>query len=107
MIARMEHGELCSYDEANEYRVRRWLQLAPRIGDDIFLKLYSHGAQERHSNYLLEGGLERTLSLIGAECRRTGLDLRFATAWEMRQAVAAAVVGKQSLIKQQARAAIA
>jgi hypothetical protein len=90
---RIEYSELCSYDPATEYRVRRWLELAPRIGDDIFLKLFTHGTQERHSQYLLEGGLEFTLSAITRECRRTGLELHFATAWEMRQAVDATVRG--------------
>ena len=86
-MPRIEYSELCSYDPATEYRVRRWLELAPRIGDDIFLKLFTHGTQERHSQYLLEGGLDFTLSLITRECQRTGLDLHFSTAWEMRQAV--------------------
>jgi len=90
---RIEHSELCSYDPANKYRVRRWLELAPRIGGDIFLKLYTHGTQERHSKYLLEGGLEATLSLITSECQRASLDLRFSTAWGMRQAIDAAVRG--------------
>jgi hypothetical protein len=93
VMPRIEYGELCSYDRATEYRVRRWLELAPRIGDDIFLKLFTHGTQERHSQYLLEGGLEFTLSLIIRQCQRAGLDLRFATAWEMRQAIDAAARG--------------
>jgi hypothetical protein len=90
---RIEYSELCSYDPATEYRVRRWLELAPRIGDDIFLKLFTHGTQERHSRYLLEGGLQATLALITRECQRASLDLHFATAWEMRLAVDAAQRG--------------
>jgi hypothetical protein len=93
LLPRIEYGEICSYDPATEYRVHRWLELAPRIGDDIFLKLFTHGAQERHSQYLLEGGLEFTLSGITRECQRRCLDLHFSTAWEMRQAVDAAVRG--------------
>ena len=97
---RIEHSELCSYDPATEYRVRRWLELAPRIGEDIFLKLYTHGTQERHSKYLLEGGLETTLSLITSECQHSGLDLHFSTAWEMREAVDAAERGDSHLAPQ-------
>jgi len=104
---RIEHSELCSYDPATEYRVRRWLELAPRIGDDIFLKLYTHGTQERHSDYLLQGGLELTLSLLTAECWRAGLDLHFSTAWEMRQAVDAAERGDSQFVPQPDRAAVA
>ncbi len=107
LMPRIEYSELCSYDPATEYRVRRWLELAPRIGDDIFLKLFTHGTQERHSQYLLEGGLDFTLSLITRECRRTGLDLHFSTAWEMRQAVDAAVRGDSSLVPQMARSGVA
>jgi hypothetical protein len=103
---RIEHSELCSYDPVTEYRAHRWLELAPRIGEDIFLKLYTHGTQERHSEYLLEGGLELTLSLITAECRRAGLDLHFSTAWEMRQAVDAAERGDGLFVPQPDRAAV-
>jgi hypothetical protein len=97
---RIEHSELCSYDPATEYRVRRWLELAPRIGEDIFLKLYTHGTQERHSKYLLEGGLETTLSLITDECQRANLDLHFSSAWEMRQAVDGAQRGDGRFVDQ-------
>ena len=100
VMPRIEHSELCSYDPVTEYRVRRWLELAPRIGDDIFLKLYTHGTQERHSQYLLEGGLEHTLTLITTACQRSGLYLHFSTAWEMRQAVDAAERGDGRLAHQ-------
>jgi hypothetical protein len=99
-MPRIEHSELCSYDPVTEYRVRRWLELAPRIGEDIFLKLYTHGTQERHSQYLLEGGLEHTLTLITKACQRSGLYLHFSTAWEMRQAVDAAERGDGQLARQ-------
>jgi hypothetical protein len=104
---RIEHSELCSYDPATKYRVRRWLELAPRIGEDIFLKLYTHGTQERHSKYLLEGGLENTLSLITSECQRASLDLHFSTAWEMRQAVEGARRGDGRFIHQEEHANVA
>jgi len=99
LLPRIEFSELCSYDHASEYRVRRWLELAPRIGDDIFLKLFTHGTQERHSQYLLEGGLEFALSLITQECQRAHLDLHFSTAWEMRQAVDATVRGNARILR--------
>jgi hypothetical protein len=107
LLPRIEYSELCSYDPATEYRVRRWLELAPRIGDDIFLKLFTHGTQERHSQYLLEGGLEFTLSLITRECQRMGLDLHFATAWEMREAVDATVRGHARFFRKPVDAGVA
>ncbi len=86
----LETGELASYDRVLPERIQRWLDLAPRINNNIFLKLFAHGAQERHSAYLLEGGLEATYSLLAAECSRLGWEYHFCTAWEMFQAVQAA-----------------
>ncbi len=89
MIPRMECGELACYDMPTRYRVQRWLDLAPRIGSDIFLKLYAHGAQERHSEPLLQGGLALALDLITKECGRTGCQLHFVSPWEMFQTIEA------------------
>ncbi len=91
LVPRMEAGELASYDLPTEYRVRRWLDLSPRIGPNIFVKLFAHGAQERHAQTLLvEGGFDRMFELLDVECRRRGHRLRYVSAWQMRCAVAAA-----------------
>ncbi len=90
LLPRLETGEIASYDLPTPYRVRRWIELAPRIGRDAFLKLHTHGLQERHLASLMGGGWEALFTFIGEECRRLGSDIRFASAWDMRQAVAAA-----------------
>jgi len=40
LLPRLETGELAGYDLPTASRVRRWFDLAPAIGDDLFLKLY-------------------------------------------------------------------
>ena len=91
VFPRLETGEIASQDLPTAYRVERWLDLGPRIGSDIFLKLYTHGAQERNSSALLiAGGLERLFTLLAEGCRRRGHQLRYVSTWEMRQAVDAA-----------------
>jgi hypothetical protein len=93
-LPRVETGEVAHQDWPTEYRIRRWLDLAPRIGNNIFLKLYTHGAQERnYQALLLNGALDRLFELLPRECRRYGHDLRYVSTWEMRQAVDAAVAG--------------
>jgi len=88
---RMETGEIAHQDRPTAYRVRRWLDLAPRIGDNVFIKLYTHGAQERnYQALLLDGALDLLFDLLSAECRRGGHELRYVSTWEMRQAVDAA-----------------
>lgn len=91
LAPRLETGELAEYDPPTPYRARRWAELAPQIGEERFLKLYTHGAQEKNSALLLEGGLDRLFAVLREECRRRDWELIYVTAWQMRQAVEAAV----------------
>lgn len=85
---RLDTGEVAHQDWPTEYRIRRWLEAAPCIGNNIFIKLYSHGAHEmNHRALLLEGCLDRLFELLPRVCRRFGHELRYVTTWEMRQAV--------------------
>jgi hypothetical protein len=90
LTPRLEIGELSVYDRPTAYRVRRWLDLSPRIGRDIFVKLFTHGAQEANLAVLLGGDLDNLFRMLDAECSRRGWSFYFATAWEMTQAVHAA-----------------
>jgi hypothetical protein len=88
LMPRLETGELASQDLPTPYRVKRWLELAPRIGNNIFIKLYAHGALERNAQALLHGGgLDRLFDLLLQGCRRAGYELHYVTTWEMRQRV--------------------
>jgi hypothetical protein len=80
---------LAGNDLATPYRARRWLDLAPRIGRDVFLKLHSHGALERNATPLLEGGLDEVFVVLNDECRRRGCSVHYVSAWQMRQAIEA------------------
>jgi hypothetical protein len=91
LLPRLDTGEVAHQDWPTQYRVRRWLEVAPRIGNDIFIKLYSHGAHERNYRALLvDGCLDRLFELLSRECLRYGHELRYATTWQMRQAIDAA-----------------
>lgn len=83
----LEYGEIAGHDPVSLHRVRRWLALAPRIGRDIFIKLFAHGAQDRNAEYLLGGALEETYRLLGAECARRGWSTFHVSTWEMFQAI--------------------
>jgi hypothetical protein len=93
LIPRLETGELAHYNSPTPSRVRLWLDLAPRVGGDVFIKLHTHGAPESNSAMLLRSGLRRTLELVLAEAGRRGQEVYFVSAWEMRQAVDAARCG--------------
>jgi hypothetical protein len=88
-LPRLETGEIRYGNVATPYRVRRWVELAPRIGADTFIKLYTHGAQERNSSALLSGVLESAFSLLADEANRRGCSVHFVSAWEMYLAIEA------------------
>jgi hypothetical protein len=88
-LPRLDTGELACYDPPTRRRIGLWLDVAPRIGDDVFIKLYAHGTQERHSAVLLQGALDTLFSGMTAETQKRGMQLYFASAWEMRLAVEA------------------
>ena len=87
LTPRLETGELAANDAATSYRVQRWLDLSPRIAGDIFVKLYTHGAQERNSAVLLNGALESAFNLLVAEARRRSAQLYFVSARQMYVAI--------------------
>jgi hypothetical protein len=86
-LPRLETGELRYGNVATPYRVRRWVELAPRIGADTFIKLYTHGAQERNSSVLLQGVLESAFNLLVEEANRRSCSLHFVSAWQMYLAI--------------------
>jgi len=89
LLPRLETGELRFGNVATPYRVRRWVDLSPRIGDDSFIKLFTHGAQERNSSALLGGELESAFHLLAEEAARRGCSILFVSAWEMYLAIEA------------------
>ena len=92
LMPRIEAGELAVYDAPTPYRVERWLDLAPRLGEDIFLKLYGHTAREDNAGALLgsapgSGTLEPMFRAIHTAAAQRGLELHWASAYEMFCAV--------------------
>jgi hypothetical protein len=84
---RMEIGELAAGDPPSRYRIRRWFDLAPMIGTDLFVKLHTHGAQERNSRMLLEGGLRDLFTFFADEVSSRNSKFYYVTAWEMFLAI--------------------
>ncbi len=92
LVPRLETGELAHYDQPTPYRVQRWLSLAPRIGDDIFLKLYGHTAREDNAAALLgsdskPGSLAPMFQWIHEAAQQQKLELHWVSAWNMYRAI--------------------
>ena len=91
LVPRLEMGELAGYDLPTRYRAERWLDLAPRVGEDIFLKLYTHGAREDNADGLLgtgakAGGLAEMYQWLHEVAAERGLEVHWASAFEMYRA---------------------
>jgi len=95
-VPRIETGEIAGYDLPTPLRVRQWFDLAPTIGDEIFLKLYTHGAPERNLEPLLNGGLKNLFHWIAEEAERRNIEIHWATAWQIYQAANALIQGRDS-----------
>lgn len=89
LLPRMETGELAAYDPATAYRAKRWLDLAPRIGEHSFLKLYTHGATESNLEMLLGRGLDDMFRFVREEADRRSARFHFVSTWEMYLAIEA------------------
>lgn len=90
LVPRLEMGELAAYDPPDPERIPLWLSLAPQLGEDIFLKLYTHGAREDNAAALLGSptapGLLPTFRALAEYALRHALELHWATAWQMFEA---------------------
>ena len=91
LVPRLEVGELGGHCLTTRHRVRLWLRAAPRIGEDLFIKLFAHGAPEKHAGPMLasDGVLDRTLRYLTEESARRDARLFFVSAWQMRLAIEA------------------
>jgi hypothetical protein len=89
LVPRIEVGELAGNCQPSPHRVALWRRVAPRIGEDLFIKLFAHGAPEKNAGPLLadDGVLDRTLRYLVDDCRRSGAQLFFVSAWHMWMAI--------------------
>ena len=97
LLPRLETGEIAGYDLPTPARVSRWFDLAPTINGDLFLKLYTHGADGRNMEPLLNHGLANLYHWIAAEAERRRIEIHWATAWQMYQTADALICGRKSV----------
>ena len=88
----LDAGELAHHAVPSAYRVKRWLEFAPRIGDDMFIKLFAHGAREDNAEVLLgsdtkPGTLAPMFQWIKEAADMHGLELHWTSAFDMFRAV--------------------
>lgn len=90
VVPSLEVGELAGYAAPSPARAVAWLDAAPRIGNEVFVKLFTHGAPEKNAGPLLDGFIDRVLRDVQRACTARGWRLSFDTAWECYTAILAA-----------------
>ena len=87
-VPKLECGELAGHCLPSLHRAHLWIRVAPRIGQDVFIKLFGHGAPEKNAIPLLEeGGLDRTFVYLKHAAAEMGAEIFFVSAWQMWAAV--------------------
>lgn len=86
ILPKIENGSL-SYDcHIISDRIRLWLKAnisIPKVPEYIFIKLYTHGCQEKNIEYLLNGGLDNLFIQFQDVAQELKLNLHYVTAREM------------------------
>ncbi|MEW6003624.1 MAG: hypothetical protein AB1638_13395, partial [Nitrospirota bacterium] len=98
MFPRIENSELSYSNPPTPERIDLWINQFIHIKgrpDWIFVKVFTHGAQEKNMNYLLYGGLEKMYAYLD-EKYNNGKDylLHYVSAWEMYNIIKAAEAGE-------------
>jgi hypothetical protein len=95
---RLEVGEISGQDRPSEDRVKLWLRIAPRLGPHVFIKLFTHGTQERNSSALLGGDLDVLFRSVKSVCEGRRMRFHLVSAWEMYCAIEASREGRTPVI---------
>jgi len=91
VLPRIESGEISADAPPTAARVRLWgsCNIGVRGADEhLFIKVHTHGTEERTSDMLFNGGFEKLWSELEARYRdRPGYALHYVSAWEMYETV--------------------
>lgn len=71
LIPRIENGSIGGVDKITPERVKIWVETKIAVKgreDCVFIKLYTHGCQEKNMDYLLGGGLDKLYSYFQVYC---------------------------------------
>jgi hypothetical protein len=99
-VPRIEIGELAGHCVPTRHRARLWVRAAPRLANDVFVKLFAHGAPEKNASALLEPGqgVDFALTCLEQEAGALGARLFFVSAWEMTRAIGAVRRGDDPVV---------
>ena len=91
IMPRIEASEISADALPTAARIALWEQAGITVRgaeDHLFIKVHTHGAEERAAGALLDGGMERMWTELARRFRdRPGYSLHYVTAWEMYEKI--------------------
>lgn len=98
LFPKIENGEIAHHNPPTPERIDLWINQRIHVKgmpEWVFIKVYTHGAQEENMNFLLNGGLNMLYSHLN-ERYNDGKEylLHYVTAWEIYNIIKAAEAGK-------------
>lgn len=90
ILPRIETGEIAHDKKMTPERLKLWFQLCPRIrgAEEIgFVKIFTHGAQDKNMSLLLNGELDKIWSFLEEHCRNNNIRLHYVSAYTMYQKI--------------------
>jgi len=91
LIPRIENGEISSEAPPTRERARLWVDCGVTVKgaeEHVFVKVHTHGADDRTTDMLLGGGFETLWGSLEAQYRdRPGSALHYVSAWEMYEKI--------------------
>lgn len=91
LVPRIENSGLTASTPLCARRVRSWLAAGVQVqgaAEHVFIKLYTHGTQEKNLQMFFDhGGMARLLELVKEEGQRAGAQVHFVSAREMVNAI--------------------
>jgi hypothetical protein len=97
LMPRIESAEISADCPPTAARVQLWERAGVTVRgaeDHVFIKVHTHGAEERAAQALLGGGLDQMWSELERQFRdRPGYALHYVSAWEMAQTVQRLCIG--------------
>lgn len=98
IFPRIENGELSGDNPPNQQRIDLWINQHICVKgrpEWLYVKVYTHGTQEKNSDTLLGGGLEMMYSYLQNKYNDgKNFVLHYASSWEMYNIIKAAEAGK-------------
>ncbi len=96
IFPKIENAEIAYNNPPTMERIKLWVKQHIHVKgrpEWVFIKVHTHGAQEKNIDFLLNGGLQMLFTNLQKYAEKNNYKLHYVTAWEMYNIIKAAEAG--------------